>query len=156
MEKFLEHIQEAEKIIRTIDHMTYITFPIVQDKRILFKIISETKKAIVSCINAILQYEYLYKRINLYKSQESNFRTFRENCAPRYSITKEEIQMILELFEILYEHKNSQMEFLKDKKIIILSENYKIKMITLEKVKEFLNLAKKILKKSKDFFMKNQ
>ena len=154
MEKFLEHIQEAEKIIRTIDHMTYITFPLIQDKRLLLKIISETKTAIVSCINAILQYEYLYKRINLYKNQQTNFRTFKDKCAPRYNITKEEIDLILELFDVLEEHKNSQLEFIKDKKIVILSENMRAKMINLEKVKEFLNLAKKILKKAKDVFLR--
>ena len=63
MEKFLKDIQEAEKLIRKIDHMTYMTYPLIQDKRLILKIISETKNAIIKCINSILHYEYLYHSI---------------------------------------------------------------------------------------------
>ena len=71
MEKFLENLQEAENIIQTIDHMVYVTFPLIQDKKLLLKIILETKTAIANCINSILQYEYLYKRIRLYKEPKA-------------------------------------------------------------------------------------
>jgi hypothetical protein len=153
MEKFLEYTQEAEKIIHTIDHMAYITFPLVKDKKLLLKILSETKTAIANCINAILQYEYIYKRITLYKNAKTNFQTFMRKCAPRYKITKQETELILELFDTVEKHKNSQMEFMKNDKIVILSENLNTKTITLEKVKEFLNLAKNILKKTKYSFL---
>lgn len=154
MEKFLEYIQEAEKIIYTIDHMTYITFPLIKDKRLLLKILMETKTAITNCINAILQYEYIYKRITLYKNSKTNFETFTEKCAPRYNITKEEIKSISELFDFIQEYKESPMEFIKDEKIVILSENLKTKTIALEKVKSFLYLAKNILKKTKESFLR--
>jgi len=81
MEKFLEYIQEAEKIIQTVDHMVYITFPLIKDKRLLLKILLETKIAISNCINSILQHEYIYKRIVLYKNAKTNFRTFNEKCS---------------------------------------------------------------------------
>jgi len=53
------------------------------------------------------------------------------------------------LFNIIEEHKKSSMEFLKNSKIVILSENMQPKTITTEKVKEFLTLAKNILQKIK-------
>ena len=68
MERFLEYIQEAEKIIQTVDHMAYITFPLIKDKKLLLKILLETKIAVANCINSILQHEYIYKRITLYKN----------------------------------------------------------------------------------------
>ena len=37
MEKFLENLQEAHKIIQTLDHMMYVTFPLIKDKNILHK-----------------------------------------------------------------------------------------------------------------------
>ncbi len=146
----MEYIQETEKIIQTMDHLIYVTFPLVKDKRLLLKIISETKTAITNCINSMLQYEYLYKRIRLYKDPKTNLQTFKQKCAPRYKITEEEIKLIFELFEIVEKHKQSPFEFVKDDKIVILSNNLKPETITIEKSKEFLFLAKKILKKTKE------
>lgn len=147
MEKFLENLQEADKIIRTVDHMIYITFPLVKDKRLLLKILLETKTAITNCINAILQYEYLYKRITLYKKSSANFRTFKERCAKRYNITEEEIRLIMELFDIVEKHKQSSFEFVRSENVIILSEDLRPETLSIEKIKEFLLLAKNILEK---------
>lgn len=149
MEKFLEYIQEAEKIIQTIDHIVYVTFPLIKDKKLLLKTLLETKIAVVRCINSILQYEYLYKRITLYKNPETNLKIFKEECAPRYKITKKEINLILELFKLAENHQESPFEFVRGEKIVILSENLKPKTLTIEKIKEFLLLAKSILDKTK-------
>jgi len=150
MEKFLEKIQEAEKNLRTIDHIIYVTFPLIKDKRLLLKVTQEIKKVITSCITSILQYEYLYKRVSLYKDSRENFKTFTEKCAARYDINKGEINLLLELFEFVEKHKESPFEFMKDEKIVILSENSKPTTLTLEKIKEFLIMAKDVLRKTKE------
>jgi len=150
MEKFLENIVVAEKTIRTADHMIYVTFPLIKDKRLLFKILHEIKNALALCINSILQYEYLYKRIRLYKDSRLNFKIFVEKCVPRYGITKEEMNLILELFDFVEKHKESSFEFVKDEKIVILSKSLRPKVMTVEKTKEFMMVAKNILKKTKE------
>jgi len=155
MEKFLENIIAAEKKIQTADHMIYVTFPLIKDKRLLLKILQEIKNALIGCITSILQYEYLYKRITLYKDPKLNFKTFVEKCAPRYQIIKEEINLILELFDFIEKHKESPFEFLKDNKVVILSNNLKPKTLTVEKTKEFLMLVKNILRKTRETFKKN-
>jgi len=149
MDKFLENLQEAGKIISTVDHMLYVTFPLIKDKKLLLKILLDTKIAISKCISSILQYEYLYKRIRLYNNPKTNFKTFEEKCAKRYNITEQEIRLIVELFDVVEEHKKSSMEFMKNKKIVILSQSLQQKIVTIEKAKEFLTLAKNILKKIK-------
>jgi len=147
MEKFLENLQEAETKIQIADHMLYVTFPLLKDKKLLLKILQDTKIAISKCINSILQYEYLYKKIKLYNDPKTNFRTFQEKSSKRYNISEQEIKLILELFDIVEEHKKSSMEFMKNEKIIILSPSLQQKTITIEQVKEFLTLSKNILKK---------
>jgi hypothetical protein len=155
MEKFLENLAAAEKIIYSADHLVYITFPLIKDKRLLIKIIQEIKDSITACITSILQHEYIYKRISLYKDPKENFRTFIEKCAPSYNVTNEEIKLILELFDFVEKHKESPFEFIKDDKVVILSNSLKPKMLTTEKAKEFLMLAKNLLKKTKENFNKN-
>ncbi len=146
----MEKIYEAEKNLRTLDHMVYVTFPLIKEKRLLLKIVQEIKKVVTNCITSILQYEYLYKRINLYKDSGENFRTFTEKCAPRYGISRDEINLILRLFDFVEKHKKSPFEFVRDDKIVILSENSKPATLTLERTKEFLIMAKEILRKTKD------
>ena len=147
MEKFLENLQEAQKTAQIIDHMIYITFPLIKDKKILIKILTETKNALANCVNSILQYEYLYKKINLYKDAKTNFKIFMKECCPKYQITQKEIDLIVELFELVEKHKQSTVEFPRNEKVIILSENLKTETITIEKLKEFFNLLKEIIKK---------
>jgi hypothetical protein len=142
----------AEKTLQTADHMIYVTFPLIKDKRLLLKVLQETKNAVTDCINSILQYEYIYKRITLYKDSKENFRTFTEKCAPRYNITREEISSILELFDIMEKHKKSPFEFVKDDKIVILSSSMQPKTLTIEKTKEFLITAKNIVRKTQEAF----
>lgn len=154
MEKFLENLEQARATIQTADHLTYMTFPLVKDKKLLLKIVTEIKNAVANCINSILQYEYLYKRISLYKDSQANFKVFREKCATKYGITSEEIRSILELFEIAEQHKQSPFEFVKDEKVVILSENMHRKTLTVEKTKEFLATAKNILRKAQGRFLR--
>lgn len=155
MEKFLEKIEEAEKTIQTADHMIYVTFPLIKDKRLLLKVIREIKTAISNCVSSILQYEYLYKRITLYKDSKTNFKTFTEKCAQRYQISREEIKLILELFDFVEKHKESPFEFVREEKVVILSENMRPKTLTIEKTKEFLILAKNILRKTRETMKRN-
>lgn len=148
MENFLEFLGSADKTIRIADHMTYITFPLIKDRRLLIKIVSEINKSVLDTINAILQYEAYYKRIPLYKDAAMNFKTFQERCAPRFGITKEELIKILALFSIMEKHKESPLEFVRKDKLVIMSNNAHADTLTVENLKEFLILAKNMLKKA--------
>ncbi|MEK6741842.1 MAG: hypothetical protein AABX91_02860 [Nanoarchaeota archaeon] len=155
MEKFIENLAMAEKTIKAADHMIYVTFPLINDKRLLFKILKEMKNAVALCINSILQYEYLYKRIKLYKDSRLNFKIFIERCVPRYGITKEEMNLVLDLFDFVEKHKESPFEFVKDEKIVILSNGLRPKVMTVEKAKEFMMAAKSILRKTREIIKNN-
>lgn len=145
MRKFLENIYEAEKIINKLNHMAYVTYPIVKDKKLLLKILVETKIAIARLINSILQYEFLFKRIRIYKDPKENMKTFINKCAPKYNISQNQVNLIIELFDIVDMHKNSTFEFRKDEKLVILNGNSSPKVIVFEDIKEFLGIARQIL-----------
>jgi Iap family predicted aminopeptidase len=147
-EKFKENLNDAIKSLQIADHMTYVTLPIINEQRLLIKIFDEIYKSIINCINAILNYEYLYKRIHIYKDNGDNIRTFANKCARNYSLTNEQIKKILEILELNRKHKQSAMEFVKQNKIIILSDNLRTQSMDIQKIKEYLLLAKELLMKT--------
>lgn len=145
MEKFHQDIKEAIKSLQIADHMTYVTFPLVNEQRLLLKIFDEIYKSIIGCINAILNYEYMYKRIRLYKDNQENIRTFANKCSKTYNLNNEQIKKILEIIELNKKHKQSAMEFVKKDRIVILSESLGTKTLDIQKIKEYLLLAKELL-----------
>jgi len=148
MEEFEKNFQTAIKSLKIADHMTYVTYPLVTEQRLLLKIFDEIHKSVINCINTILNYEYLYKRIRIYKDNRDNLETFIK-CAKRYDLNNEQIKKILEILNLHKKHKESAMEFVKKEKIVILSDNLKTQTIDLQKTKEYLFLAKELLLKTK-------
>ena len=145
MEKFELELEQAIKSLKIADHMTYVTFPLVQEKRLLIKIFDEIYKSIINSINSILHYEYMYKRIRLYNNHYDNFQTFATKCAKTYNLTNEQVKKIKEIIELNKKHKESAMEFVKKDKIVILSESLGTKIIDLYIIKEYLIIAKELV-----------
>ena len=154
MEKFIENLEKAEKHFQTAGHLTYVTYPLIKDKKLLLKVLMEIKNSLASCMNSILQYEYIYNRVKLSSEPKINFRTFLEKCCPRYGLGDLEVQKIIRVFELAEKHKKSPMEFVKDNKVVIMSENLHHETISLEKIKEFLELSKKLTQNAKDKFFR--
>lgn len=154
-EKFIENLDKASKNLQTADHLLYMTYPIVKEKRLLLKILNEVHAVVLSIVNAILQYEYLYKRIDLYKDARINFQIFREKCAPRFKITREQISKILEIFSLAEKHKKSPFEFVKDDKIVIMTNSFKTDIVNVEKMKDYIFTSKDLLKKA-DSIIRNR
>jgi len=144
------HIESMEKALRSLqisDHIVYITYPMMLDKRLLLKALETIYEAIVHIINSILQYEYLLKYIELYKNPSDNFLVFKEKCAKKYNISETEMEEITELLSMAEKHKRSPLEFSRKDKIIIMSDNLKTNILDIIKIKHYLILSKSLLER---------
>jgi len=144
-----EILDKAEHALRTADHMVYITYPLIKENRLLKKVIEQLYEISDMIINAVLQYEYTYKRIHLYKDKKQNFETFKNKCAKNFGIMQEEIEGLAELLELMEKHIKSSSEFSRKDKLVIMSNGLKTESIGLDKLKNYLNLLKKIIQKVK-------
>lgn len=149
MEKYKNDLMEASRHLRIADHMTYVTFPLVNEHRLLLKIFDEIYLSIINCVNCVLNYESLYKRIRLYSSFNENFNTFIR-ISKNYDLSDEQIKSIKEIVELNRKHKSSAMEFVKQKKIVIMSDNLGIQILDLIIIKKYLLLAKELMVKTRD------
>ncbi|MFW5847055.1 MAG: hypothetical protein ACOCUU_02745 [Nanoarchaeota archaeon] len=149
MEKFVENLVEAEKHVSFAGHLIYVTLPVVNENKIILKALSELKQGILKAINSLLQYEYVFKRINLSKDPRINFDIFRNKCAPRYQITPEEVNQIKDLLSLARSHEKSAIEFKRGGKIIILSDDMRPTEINVEMIKKFIEISNSLLLKIK-------
>jgi len=148
MEEFEKNLKEAVRHLQIADHMAYVTFPLVNEYRLLLKIFDETYSSIINCINSILNYEYLYKRIQLYNNHSDNMDTF-VRIAKDYELSNEQVKKIKEVIELNKKHKQSAMEFVKKDKVVIMSDSLSTQVLDLRLIKEYLLLAKELMVKVK-------
>jgi len=146
MERYEQNLKEAARHLQIADHMTYVTFPLVNDYRLLLKIFDEIYASMIGCINAVLNYEVLYKRISLYSSFEDNFDTFL-NIGKSYDLSNEQIKKIREIIQLNKKHKQSAMEFVRQDRVVIMSDSLGTKVIDIITIKKHLLLAKELMVK---------
>ena len=99
-------------------------------------------------MDALLEYERLYKRIMpLPQNFESRFDIFRDKLINKYDITSQEVELIRMLRETIQAHKSSPIEFSRPDKFVICSENYRMKTISVQEIKQYILAAKSFLRK---------
>ena len=144
MQQYQEDLKQALRHLQIADHITYVTFPLVNEKRLLLKIIEEIDLAIIYSLNCMFNYKYPLKPIDFKKDNIDLNITLRE-ISKDYELTNEQIIKIKEIFELKKKHKKSSIEFVKKDKVIILSDNLSFQTINIQKIKEYLLLAKRII-----------
>lgn len=148
MENFNRLVQEANKAFKTADHLAHVTYPLLNETKLIITIAENLKRCIENGMDAILYLDRLYKRIQQYPSDfHSKFEVFREKCALRYKFEKDEISMINEVHILMESKQKSNVEFIRKDRLVFASENYKLKSLTIHDVKNYLVTAKKFLDK---------
>ena len=146
MEKFQESLHQAKKQHHVADHMIYITYNVVKDPRLLLSAMNNILNSLINATDALLQYERLFKRIPAFPTNfTSKLLLLKNPCSKRYKLSQNYIFLMNELYTIITDHKKSPVEFSRQDKFVICSENYRMKTITINKIKEYLVLNKAFL-----------
>lgn len=143
MEKFQELREKAVQTIKKADYMLTMTYPMLQESKILVSVAKNLYSAMEDALTAILEHEKTFKNIPGYSDNfDSKFIIFRDKIAPRYSVPSEHARFISDLREIMSAHSKSPMEFSRKDKFVICSDSYEIRTLTQNDLKKMLNKAK--------------
>lgn len=159
MEKFQLLREEALKNYRMADHMLNVTYPLIKDTKILLGVTENLFLTLTQSMSSILHHERLFKLVPSFNDNfESKFHILHQKRS-RYNMDQEFFDLMLELKDTILLHKKSPVEFRKNDRFIICTNNYKVKAITanqlknyLKKTREFLNLMNQITSKYKTIF----
>jgi hypothetical protein len=141
---------EIKRVLRNADHMLYITYPVLKENRLLAKVLEEVHSSVKKTVDIIMQHEYEHKRIKLYSDYKINMTLFEQRCAARYYLTPEEMTGIKQIMDLFESHKSSPLEFSRQNKFIIMSDNLKTDSITVQKLKLMLGTAKTFARKAEN------
>jgi len=134
-------IEEAKRILKIADHMVYITYPAINEKRLLIKIVSQVGGAMNNVVLSVLENEYLNKRISSYANPKMNFKSFVES-SKRYGIKQSGIDTMEKIASLIEMHEQSPMEFVRNDRFVIMTDSMHTEEITYNLVKSFLATAK--------------
>ncbi|MGC9309081.1 MAG: hypothetical protein ACP5D2_00100 [Candidatus Nanoarchaeia archaeon] len=144
MEKWQESLIQARKHIKVAEHMNYL-LNLLKERQLIMKMLLEVSIASKELIKAFLYYEYLWKRVRLYKDAKMNLKTFKEKIASKY-LTEQELSIILKILELSKKHELAGLEFVRnDKFVILLGDKYET--ITSDLVKQYLTIIKQAINK---------
>jgi len=141
-------LKEANNAYNKADYLAYMTYPLVKEAKLLGVIIDNINIALTKGVEAVVAYDRLYKRVALIKSSFSKeLAIFRDHCSRRHNIDPSIISLIKEISAIAKSRKESPVEFVRNNKYIICSNDYKMKTITMDKVKNYLEATKQFMMK---------
>lgn len=157
MEKFQELRESAKERIKIADHILTMTYPLVKDPKLLLVVLENVFLALTKALSSLLYYERVFKRIPPFHDNfVSKFQLFKERCVRRYKIDKEYLTVIKEVKDIILFHKNSPVEFVKNDRFVICSEDYQLKTISYEQVKDYIKKAKLFIELISQILSKNE
>ncbi len=147
MEKFQELRDTAKKKLQLADHILTMTYPMVKDPHLLLSSIENLFLAFSYGMGSVLHYDRLFKRVPLFPDNfTSKFELFKDKCVKRYNINEEYLKIIKDLKNIIIAHKKSPMEFSRSESFIICNGNYRMRTISLNEVKTYVEKAKLFIK----------
>ena len=164
MESFQESRRRAERNLQIAEHMLTVTYPLLQDAKLLLGVTENIFLGITNSMSAVVFFERTYKRIPPFHDNfESKFNTFTARIVPRYGIDKKYITLLKTIKEIVLKHKKSPIEFARKGKFVICDDKYNVRQITeqelrthLNDAKEFHQIAKRLVARSESFFVKRK
>ncbi len=142
MQTTQELLNNASRYFRSADHIAYVTYPLLQDNKLIVAVLENLNNTALCIMEAVLQHE----KINQ-ESFKVKYEIFKER-AHKYQIEESEIKIIQELKSLSDQRKKSDMEFVrKDKYILWDPYKGKLKELTMQSMKEYIIKIKSLLRK---------
>jgi hypothetical protein len=142
MEKYVEHKEEAIKGIKLADHILTVSFPLVQDPKLLKFVLKNVHVAMENTIAMMLSYERTYKRIPPYNENFSGMLRYLKPVLSRYNLSPNYVNFLNEINEYIVDAKKSEVEFIRKEKFVFATKDYDLSTLSATQIKEFLSKAK--------------
>lgn len=147
MEKFFEARHKAKKYLRTADHILTMTYPLINDPKLLLAVMDNLFLAITNSLSTILYFERYQRLIPpFHENFESKFNLFKFKIISKYNLNKDYLQTIQEVKEIIAGHKKAPIEFSRKDMFVICSDGYQMQTVSINQVKNYVLKINNLIK----------
>lgn len=156
MEPFQQLGDNAVNKIKLADHMLVITYPVVNDPKLLIGILDNIFQACELAMTSLLEYERAFKRIPPYPDNfEGKLHIFTATLIPKHNISDEYVKFMRKLRDILMEHKQSSVTFIRNNQYVMGDSNYNMRTLNVQQLKEYIITGKKFIQQILTITTKN-
>lgn len=151
-EKYLDLIKDANRFFSIADHMTFTTYPLVNDTKLILTIVENLYNALVCGVDALIQHNYYYKRISCCPSDfEGKLDMFKQICKG-CSFDCEFLILLRDLRSLVEHRTKSAMEFSRGGGHVLADREYRLKIVSIDKTKKYCAEAKVFIDKLNKYF----
>jgi hypothetical protein len=146
MERHEESLQKARQHIRVAEHMLTVTYPVVQNPKILVSILENIYKAVEQSITSALLFERQKKTIPPFNDTfESKLTMFEMKVVGMHAISPEQVHFITQIRDLMQLHKDSPVEFSRKQDFVMCTNEYAISKINVDVMKTSIKQARKLI-----------
>jgi len=146
MEEPIELIKKAEEELKIADHILIMTYPLVKDPKMLIAICKRLVNVCNSGMDAFLTKEYFLRKINaIPKDYIAKLKLIEKLL----NIEKSILKTVKDIKEIINEHKQSAIEFIRNERLVMANDDYRLRTISQEQIKGYILKIKIFISKIK-------
>ncbi len=145
--KIGDSLLEAEKIWNNTQVLLNFTIDLDENKRVFIKILENLCKCALLVLNSGITLEVIRGEMKVGRRSEENLERFFEKCGSRYGLNEEDRKIVMKMILLLRKHKESGMEFVKDKKLYILNDDGRYYFVEKEELEEFSEIIRTLVDK---------
>jgi hypothetical protein len=142
MERYQQCRDESERLMKLADHVLVMTYPLVQDPKILKVVLNNVSDAMFNTLGYLLNYERYYKRVTPFTENYTAMVELAKPVFEKYKISKGYIGFLNEIKETVQMQKDSDVEFVRKEKVVFASKDYDLNSISVKELKDFIAKAK--------------
>lgn len=144
-----ELLMEAQERLLRADHLAFTTYPQLQEPKLLALILENTCAVFLNCMNALLHYERMYKRVSPNRGDfNKELAVLRTHCFRRYGIPDRVAHVISEVRYLADKKESCAMEFRRHDQYVLCSDGYQMDSLNIKKVRGYISEAEKFLNRT--------
>jgi hypothetical protein len=130
------YLKHAIRHLQISEHMFYVTYSLVEEEKLLLKILDELYKSIDNSLSILIpDYQKISSKDKIILLKSAKINILNEN----------QKILLISLIKLYKKHKSSSIEFVKNNRVVIVSKKLKICFLDPHIIKEFLILSKELI-----------
>ncbi|MEM2955046.1 MAG: hypothetical protein QW625_03810 [Candidatus Nanoarchaeia archaeon] len=147
MEHYLELLNSAKKQMELIEHMIYVTYPLVNENKLLLVMLNNIIKCARTSLQSLLEFERISKNISGWdNSFLGEIFIYKQKIEQKYALNPKYFRFLQKLCELEKIDLESNVRFKRGERYILSLANFeKIFELDLNLIKKYASLTKNFI-----------